>query len=800
VVLYLAAAAAAAAALGVLAAIEAVATYVWRLCSIVLLGVRARGGDQRVPCPPEPAFEIYFGGPLLRDFRAAFGVAMRDVVAQARDRWAQASARFKGAALPLAWGVGVGAYLGAGIGVVVGGLIAVVLGLVVVCVTAVVWVGSRVLQAFERSRRRVRGAHFDCPECHERSSLPVYVCPGCGAKHRQLLPGRWGVRRRRCGCDSVSLPVLESNGRHSLTAECPVCSHLMPGAGGIVPEVVVPIVGGPKAGKTAYLASLLLELDDRTQTGVSRLSVVESSRASFDQMAGELRAGRVPTKTLDREVTPAFVAEVRSGSSRSALLYAHDVAGERFQEADAVRGMGSLTRARGALVLIDPFSLQVVGSTLDGQDERRALIDPSAESPQSVVERFLQALRESGRGDTKKLPVAVVLSKADALGGDGGLSPGEHGEAVSQWLEAAGGGNLVRLLRAEFDVLEFFAVSALGRLPAPAATTPAATTPFTPKGTLEPFFWLLRANRIAIDEAAGATMATVTERLQSKDGAKPVVPWPRTPLLAPRPKSGGGYAAGVAASLLIFAGIIGLVAALSTTTNNTASANAGFTGGSGGTGSGNTGSGNTGSGNTGGSGGTGSGNTGSGNTGSGNTGSGSTGSGNTGSGNTGSGNSGSGNSGSGNSGTGNIPASQINPATQVGKMTSVLLSFHQDVVDGDFSDAWNLTSPRYRQFKQSPGQGGYGVWVTNQKTLQPYLEPAGLYVKLISWDPSQGVATVYVGGMGWTQPGSPCTKWQGITWVAYVSGKWYYEPGYSMTPARRAEWQHQASRLMGVGC
>ena len=265
--LYVVVAGGAALVLGVLAAIDAVATFVARLGSIVWLAVKTRGGDQRVPAPPEPAFEIYFSRPLVRDFRLAFAVAQRETIAVARARYGQASARFKGPMLPLAWGVGLGSFAGAVLGLVVGAFIAVPLGLVVLSVAGFVWVGSRLLQSLERGRRRLRGAHFDCPACHERAPLPVYVCPGCGAKHKQLLPGRWGVRRRRCECDSVSLPVRESGGRHSLAAECPSCSHVMPGAGGIVPEVVVPIVGGPKAGKTAFLASLLVELDERTQAG-----------------------------------------------------------------------------------------------------------------------------------------------------------------------------------------------------------------------------------------------------------------------------------------------------------------------------------------------------------------------------------------------------------------------------------------------------------------------------------------------------------------------------------------------------
>ena len=370
VALYVMVAGAAALALGALAAIDAIATFVARLGSIVWLAIKTRGGDQRIPTPPEPAFEIYFSRPLVRDFRLAFAAAQRETIAVARTRYGQASARFKGAALPLAWGVGLGSFAGALLGFVVGALIAIPLGLVVLSVAAFVWVGSRLLQSVERGRRRLRGAHFDCPSCHERAPLPVYVCPGCGAKHKQLLPGKWGVKRRRCECDSVTLPVRESGGRHSLTAECPSCSYVMPGAGGIVPEVVVRIVGGPKAGKTAFLASLLVELDERTQAGSSRLSVTQESRKAFEELSGDLKAGRVPAKTQDRAVTPAFVAEVRSGASRSALLYAHDVAGERFQQADAVRDMSALERTRGALILIDPFSLRAVGSTLDGRDER----------------------------------------------------------------------------------------------------------------------------------------------------------------------------------------------------------------------------------------------------------------------------------------------------------------------------------------------------------------------------------------------------------------------------------------------
>ena len=303
--------------------------------------------------------------------------------------------------------------------------------------------------------------------------------------------------------------------------------------------------------------------------------MTEDSRNAFEELSGDLKAGRLPAKTQDRPLTPAFVAEVRSGTSRSALLYAHDVAGERFQQADSVRDMSALLRTRGALILIDPFSLRAVSSTLDGRDEQRALIDPSAEDPQSVVERFLQAMRETGRSDIRKLPVAVVVSKVDALDAGDGILPGDEGEKVAAWLETHGGGNLVRLLAAEFGSCRFFAVSALGRVP-----NPSDSSAFSPKGTLEPLFWLLSANKISMNGKATETAATVTDELSAKDRVKRVAPWPRTPLLAPRPRSAGGYAAGVAVALAIFAGVVALAVALSknTTAEASAYANTGSTG------------------------------------------------------------------------------------------------------------------------------------------------------------------------------------------------------------------------------
>jgi hypothetical protein len=144
-------------------------------------------------------------------------------------------------------------------------------------------------------------------------------------------------------------------------------------------------------------------------------------------------------------------------------------------------------------------------------------------------------------------------------------------------------------------------------------------------------------------------------------------------------------------------------------------------------------------------------------------------------------------------------STQGNPYTELSSIQSVLLQAHEDIVGGNFRGAWELTSSRYRHEKEGE-PGGYGTWLEHQKTLQHYLVPHGLKVSIVSWEERPEVATVKVTGMRWTAPNSPCKYWQGITWMHFENGSWYYEPGYSVSPQRRAEWEPRQSELLGSGC
>jgi ribosomal protein L40E len=144
-------------------------------------------------------------------------------------------------------------------------------------------------------------------------------------------------------------------------------------------------------------------------------------------------------------------------------------------------------------------------------------------------------------------------------------------------------------------------------------------------------------------------------------------------------------------------------------------------------------------------------------------------------------------------------SASADPYSEVSTIETVLREFHEDVLSNNFHGAWELTSLRYRRQKENE-PGGYPAWEKNQQTLQRYLDPSGLKVSIYSWEEKPQIATVRVTGMRWSEPGSSCSHFQGITWMHHEGDTWYYEPGYSVSPQRRAQWEGRKPALLGWGC
>jgi hypothetical protein len=473
--------------------------------------VQARGGPDRKPRPPEPAFELYALAQMGRDVRRS-GEKAWTAMLQLRQRVDVFAADYmEGARMPLGIGAIIGGYVGLGVGAVVCFALMLPVLLVAGLAIAGAWLLIWVLRGAESVRRRVRRASYECPVDHERFPLPVYVCPGCGAEHHQLVPGRWGIRRRECECGKIGLPTMVLNGRQRVPQRCPN-GHPLDGLIGFTEILRIALIAGPRAGKTTFLAGALTELNQLSVSGALALSVLEGSRSDYDGALEDLTHGRLPQKT-QLGTSPALVAEIQGGG-RSRILSLYDVAGESFIGDDSVRKLRFLELPSGFVLLVDPLSLDRFAT--DHQDEIAAAEDrlrPSPVAPTRVLETTLGALSEVG-ADAESIPVAVVVGKADALNVAieiDALAAGSDGRAVPEWLETQGAGNFVRIVESSFKTVGWFHASALGRVP-----DPSNQQPFAPRGTSAPLLWLLEQN--GVTPATGAF--TPVQQAEKLSGAR----------------------------------------------------------------------------------------------------------------------------------------------------------------------------------------------------------------------------------------------------------------------------------------
>jgi hypothetical protein len=128
------------------------------------------------------------------------------------------------------------------------------------------------------------------------------------------------------------------------------------------------------------------------------------------------------------------------------------------------------------------------------------------------------------------------------------------------------------------------------------------------------------------------------------------------------------------------------------------------------------------------------------------------------------------------------------------QIETTLLRYYESVAAGDFSSAWALLSPSYKNWKAS--NGGRAKWETQEANNHRYLEPAGLRVSITDFDRTTQVATIYVSGMTWT---TGC-RYTGYTWARRFGERWYYDQGYLQDPGRAAEWRSRQDEALGVLC
>jgi hypothetical protein len=356
-----------------------------------------------------------------------------------------------------------------------------------------VFLPLRASQALWLLYRRIA---YHCPydDCPYRGQ-PIHIC-SCGALYPDLLPSFYGLFHHTCrhGDRDVRLPTLDVLGRGKLPRLCGGCRRpLVHSSLGELPVWPVALVGGPAAGKTVFLRQVTRALCQGfggNGAGTVRIDAADQAR----ELEGDLRLldrGQVPAKTAG-DVHQAFGLAVRLQRPRPlrCLLYLYDAPGEVFARMESLGRKQSLSHLSGVVLLIDPFALPGLAAPAG-----RATTVPLADLLSNLIHR-VDALRGAGPGAPCPVPLAVVLSKADALPVHefpflAGLCPaaGDTSARCREALARLGAANGIRALEMRFRTVRYFACSGLGRAP-----DPRDATPFRPVGVTDPLLWILDQN------------------------------------------------------------------------------------------------------------------------------------------------------------------------------------------------------------------------------------------------------------------------------------------------------------------
>ncbi len=366
------------------------------------------------------------------------------------------------------------------------------------------------LAAYNRAYSLWYRAYYRCTNCHESMTLPVYICEGCGTDHTRLWPSMYGVFHHNCSVCQTQLATTERGGRERLERKCPHCNHPLNAKIGQLTNVHVPVVGGPSAGKSNLIVMALHGLlQTCAADGRAEISFPNpADEREFVTNFGRLQGGRELPKTPNI-VPQAYTLAIKRRRERvGKIVYHYDAAGEAFsKETDSLQ-QTYFQFVHGIIFVIDPFSLPALRGELHAAfDNVRTSLRPSGIGAMEAYERMLTVLEASvdpKRGKRFRHPLAVVVTKVDALGLEGQIGATAARDLLARdpalktpaaaidrlvrhFLDTYGLDNFVRDVDLQFESVQFFSASALGRMP-----NDADTRPFTPVRADEPLEWVLR--------------------------------------------------------------------------------------------------------------------------------------------------------------------------------------------------------------------------------------------------------------------------------------------------------------------
>lgn len=456
----------------------------------------------------EPARRSYFFGPgyvqLFATIRNAF-----ELNAASGAKISETGSSFKGDSTGI-WGTikAIGGFIYTVVGYicvyVIGMILCSVLGLIHGSITTVIMILTyaifTIVWIIDRIYLFKNKIRSDCPICHSRFLIPTFMCADCGAIHKKLVPGPYGIWKHKCSCGK-KIPSTFLNGRSKLDAYCPDCCS--PLVASDARPIVFQLVGGSKAGKTVYLSAFFHEYLQKLSSNRNlELTIADQYRPYFDELEEWYSGVDCPaTAQLNSQMYPILIGS-SLGVKRQFSIY--DIAGEMFDgfTADSEVQQQQFHYCDGLLFLIDPFSSgNLRTNKIHAGEDISEFSDMAVED---VATNFINYLIRTGHAKANhrcNIPIAIMIAKADIKEVKREIGPAKinsifhnnteqyityenaRDSVCRQFLIDIGLAATVDNLETQFSNFHYFPVSAMGHS--------ADGTPYEPWGIMDAIEWML---------------------------------------------------------------------------------------------------------------------------------------------------------------------------------------------------------------------------------------------------------------------------------------------------------------------
>lgn len=371
---------------------------------------------------------------------------------------------------------------------------------------AFIYMGFGLLWLIDRIYIMINKIKNACPnpDCQASFLIPTYECPGCGEKHTNLVPSKYGILKRTCLC-GTKLPTTFLNGRGQLKAYCPECDTALSGDTASR-QYAFPVIGGPSVGKTCFINMAIDQMmSDVAPARSWKMSFISDTEEKDHALAMKsLNQGVRLMKTELNSLTAYQLMLKLPNEKIGRRIYVYDISGEMFSSSSDVQNNLAYSYANGFIFIIDPLTLNQFAMDVEDKVDLNAYGASSKDFDDILNIMLINLEKMFGLKDkdTLKRNLAVVINKVDiptleekigetaaqqylAENAKTCKSYMDARDAVCRnFLEEYGAGNFVRTAEAKFKTVRYFTCSALGHN--------HEGQPYEGKNVVDPVMWLLQ--------------------------------------------------------------------------------------------------------------------------------------------------------------------------------------------------------------------------------------------------------------------------------------------------------------------